>query len=1081
MIPFGLAEAMARALEIRADLGLGSDLCACDAVVSRAIEHAGLDAVALPPDDTILSQAYGVLDRQMGSIWYRQDLAGHKKSHLLAHELGHWWLHDDRLDTPDGESEVRAEWRGYDQAMTEVDGYSPVQRREMEANAFAAELLAPLTQVKEAFMNGSSARSIALSLGVDESLVVGQLVLGVLTAFTPEPGERTGTTGGPDLDADQRSAARSQEYRTLVLAGPGSGKTRALAARAAYLLECGARPERILALTFTRNAAEELRRRIVRAAGSAARSLAAYTIHGFGLELLRRFGHHVGLSPCPLIVDRVGSIRILEEIIAQGDGGELECLDAPTYPITELGDAIVAWKERGLRPHDLHVSEGRGQALLHAVRVYELYEARLRSMDAVDFPDLVARTVDMLSGCPEALNTVRDEYDHVLVDEIQDVDPLSWRLVELIAGLRARLWAVGDPLQAIYSFRVGQAMVNEAEDRFDDVHCLRRSYRFGPRTASLVNALAQRLGLSESAAIRNVAALPDGPIVAAQAADEEAEINEIAAHLGRMETWLGRGCRQAVLCRTNGQAKEIANGLRMRGIPACGPAGALDVSAVRDALAAMVRSVGLSMTGGIADDEAAVCPDLMEALEPIEILARWLFGDTGAARALAGPNRALDRSGLVWLWGIAAGRRMEESHGVEGSSGKMTLPVQESVRRVLADIRRAMAIGDDRLMLEAEQASAASVAVMTIHAAKGLEFDAVVVPRVNIGCFPPRPRPRMLELVGDERHGDGYSADEARLLYVAASRSRRSFVVSCCGTIGRRKASPSPLFDAARDAVAAVGGTVCAWRSCSAGEMQAPAVRLPQAAGPRVLCSNGALETYGRCPKRYWFEHAASHSAVEVGPYVVYVTALRESLRTMRRAADLADHVLRETAIRKWDDVWNSSRVAHDWTPMYRRRAEEAIRVACEHPEWRKGDIDVSLALEVENGTVELHADRLECIAEGSVVLERFIWRGRRKNTPASGRARLLYAAAKAQWPDADIRLQDRYMLTGEVVPLERPKDRGAGAMARADRLLQSMRLGRFDPRPGDQCVSCPYLLLCDRGVSSRQGVEMNNEEQEDA
>ncbi len=1046
-----------------------------------AVRLAGLDVVALPANDPILSYALGVLDRQMGTIWHTAELDPIPRAYLIAHELGHWWLHPGDPQSPDGDHEVGMEWG--DNVITEMDGYSPAQRREIEANAFAAELLAPVAMVREMFANGCSANAISRTLNVGESVVVGRLVAGILMGFTPEMPSAEATPAALTLDPEQRRAAECEARRTLAVAGPGTGKTRALAGRVVHLLRVGARPDRVLAVTFSRNAAEELRRRIAHVAGDAARSLSAYTIHGFGLEILRRFGHHIGLSRCPRVVDRVGSAGIVEGILADGEGGDLEYLDAPSRPVAELVAAIAHWKERGLTPSDVSGNDAEGIAS-SAARVFELYEARLRSLDAADFADLIGLSVAALSKSPDALRTLRGEYDHVLVDEVQDVDPLSWRLIELVAGENARLWAVGDPMQAIYSFRSGNGPQRDEREMFDAVHHLRRTYRCGPRIAAMVNALAETLGLSETAVMESVSRETDGPIVAVRAGNEAAELSGIAEHMREMESRFGPDCRQAVLCRTNAQAMEIAEGLRSLGIPAAGPATATDVGLVREALAAMLRATEPMPDSGSGTEDPRPA-DMRGAYAPRDVLGRWLFGETGAARSLLDPNTGLERSAMLWLW-ETVGR--PELHHAEQACREGTVGLRERVKRVESDIRRAVALGEDRLSTSAYGAGSRGVCVMTIHASKGLEFDVVYLPRLNEGRFPPRGRPRMLDMddsMDAERPPSACGAapelpDEARLLYVAVSRARRAVVVSCCASLDGRSAKASPLFAAAEETVQKAGGSLAEWDGSQADASES--VRRPTRVSEypvteRVTLPDAwpyhALETYRMCPKRVQFELARDDRVnANPSPYPAYVKGLRKALRVMRELSDHAADAQVRVAMEKWDEVSETHSGSPQWAPLYRTRAMSALVAASRNTEWRVGETCTDLTLKLEHGVVQISADRVEHHGLNQAVVERFIWRHPRKNPPGPGRARALYAAASATWPDAEIHLQDRYMLSGEVVVLETPRDGGVGASRSLNRILANIRRGWLPPKPGDHCAHCPFLLACDRhapGISEAE------------
>jgi superfamily I DNA/RNA helicase len=1049
-------------LAFRSALGIsGSALVPAPAVLDAALADTGLTVITLAPQDPLLGGADGVLDRQMGCIWQRSGLQPANAVLLVAHEVGHWRLHSGIADFADGAADTGGLWLSSSEPLTEVDGYSPAERREVEANAFALELLAPIGSVREAFLEGATARNIADSLGVSERVVVRQLTLGVLEGLTPDPVEEAAPSRSLELDDEQLRASRSPAKRTVVVSGPGTGKTRALTGRIVHLLDGGTAPERVLAVTFSRNAADELRWRLRDAVGSLADRVGVYTLHGYGLELLRRYGHHIGLPAEPQLMDRLGSLRVLENVLAQGHGGELEYLDAPMRPLPDLLHAVVTWKERRIGPDGVLSEPDETGTRRAAARVYRLYESELRRRGALDFPDMIGRSIELLRSSAEARHAVHAEIEHVLVDELQDMDPASLELIDLLTGDGGTLWMVGDPMQAIYAFRgaVGMDLAHETGGASRDtcVLRLRKGYRCAPQITEAANALAAELRLSGDRVLDACGSDAKCVLAAAIADNEQAEACGIAEWAREFHASGVRFGDQAVLCRTNNQAYALADRLRAFGVPVTAPATALDSPMVREAIRRTMNGEG---------DDAE---DLQEVGEASEALARVLFGCTGLARKAAVVGDQADRGGLAWLLQMAERARDNFVASAESDNGG-----KDAFAWM---IRRAITLGDDRLMPFEGSTEQDAVRIMTIHASKGLEFDAVFVPHMNAGRFPPKGRPSVLG--GHGAHADTGSAfdqQEARLLYVAASRARRFLIGSACATIGGRQARLSPLFCAFREAVRRAGGVELVWTGQPAG----CSPRTTTVAGSaRVMVSAGNVEMYERCPMRYRLSSESEPVSDPCGAYGAYVGALRMALRALRGSVNAGSEKAVARAFRTWTECWMAYHGGAGWSVLYGKRAAEIIRAAMNDRSWMDGEFAVPLELDLEHGKISVQADRVAEAEGKGIIVERFVFRGRRKNPPSPRQTAALWLASTRRWPGATVRVAYRFMASGEIVDVTPPRDGGKAVVAHYERVLSAIRQGLFYPKPDEQCGCCPYVFVCTRGHGALGdgGVEGSSEE----
>ncbi|MBM3495091.1 MAG: ImmA/IrrE family metallo-endopeptidase, partial [Armatimonadetes bacterium] len=888
--------AAAQALRVRDDAGerIGADTDAAR-VVAVALGLAGLTACAVAAADGLLAGADAVLDRQMQAVWFRSDVGDEDKTFLIAHELGHWWLHPDEAEFADAADDVQ--WGGLGSgSMQEVDGYSPAQRREVEATAFAAELLAPSALVLALFSDGKSAGEIADIIGVSERLVVRRLAATLLEGFAPACAESESTASEVALDPDQDRAARSAADATVVISGPGTGKTRALAGRALHLLGEGTDSDTILAVTFSRNAAEELRARLRASRVWGADRVQVYTLHGFGLEVLRRYGSHLGLPPSPTVVDAIAGATMIEEIVRDCELGDLDYPDAPLFPVPELLTAIARWKDQRITAEQARTLPDLPDAWREAARVYSEYERRLRDLGAVDFSDLIGLTTELLAADADVRLAVAGSVSHILVDELQDMDPSSLALLRLIGAGGATMWLVGDPLQSIYAFRGAGTGAVCGDDATADVLRLRRCYRCAPSVAALLGEVARMVEGAQPPDLVSCVGGGEATVVWATASDEAAQLDGIAECVRAASRSCTDFAGQAVLCRTNAQAHGVAEGLRNRGIPVAGPGRALSGAPVMAAIGSVARAAGLDAdVRGTAG--AVTAPDMRSAGTPGEILGRYLFGETGVARRFLGTGHEVDRAAMAWLWELAEATSWHTPSLASSDRSREPLASgrQRATATLLRNLRRALALGEDRVFGRASN----SVAVMTIHASKGLEFDRVYVPFLNAGCFPPRGRTGALPAMPVCGVGDGVAADEARLLYVALSRAKHSITVSTCERLSGRKARPSPLWPALTEAVRAVGGVEMSWSGrCSAGVPPA-AVRC---SAPEPLAEPGdwtrsALDEWERCPKRFCFRQGHGSAREQCGDYGSFVAATRAALDTMRGHVGLDDAALARAAM----------------------------------------------------------------------------------------------------------------------------------------------------------------------------------------
>ncbi|WP_288409579.1 UvrD-helicase domain-containing protein, partial [uncultured Sphingomonas sp.] len=254
------------------------------------------------------------------------------------------------------------------------------------------------------------------------------------------------------LNDPQRDAVLTTDGPVLVLAGAGTGKTAALTARLAHLLYTRkAYPSEILSVTFTNKAAKEMRERVGRLVGDMVEGMPWLgTFHAIGAKMLRRHAELVGLQSNFTILDTDDQLRLLKQLIVAAD------IDEKRFPARSLAGLIDDWKNRGLVPADIDAGESERYANGRGGELYAQYQARLRSVNACDFGDLLLHMLTILKTHADVLRTYQERFKYIMVDEYQDTNIVQYLWLRLLAQTRKNIACVGDDDQSIYSWRGAQ-------------------------------------------------------------------------------------------------------------------------------------------------------------------------------------------------------------------------------------------------------------------------------------------------------------------------------------------------------------------------------------------------------------------------------------------------------------------------------------------------------------------------------------------------------------------------------------------------------------------------------------------------
>ncbi len=598
------------------------------------------------------------------------------------------------------------------------------------------------------------------------------------------------------LNPQQREAVTAPPGNLLVLAGAGSGKTRVLVHRIAWLIRAEAvSPLGILAVTFTNKAAAEMRGRIERLLGMPAGALWVGTFHGIAHRLLRAHWQAARLPQNFQILDADDQQRLIKRVIR-----ELE-LDETRWPARQAQWFINQAKDEGKRPHQL-VSEDPTQAQL--VDIYRAYQEACDQGGLVDFAELLLRAFELWQGHPDLLEHYRRRFRHILVDEFQDTNAIQYAWLRLLAGDSGHVFAVGDDDQSIYGWRGARADNLQRYQRdFPATRLVRleQNYRSTGHILAAANGLirhnSDRLGkelwteAGEGEPVRLYTAFN--------------ELDEARFVVQRIRQWVEEGGARsecAVLYRSNAQSRVIEEALLAAAIPyrVYGGLRFFERAEIKDALAylrlaayrdddpAFERVVN-TPTRGVGERSLQILRDLARARGTSLYQAARLAIDEGlvnrrAAGALADFLALIERLGEGLrempleeaLARVVNETGLKEHHGKEkGERGRARL---ENLDELIGAARAFEPEGPESELapldaflahaaLEAGERQAGAgedcVQLMTLHSAKGLEFPLVFITGMEEGLFPH-------ELSLEE---PGRLEEERRLCYVGMTRARR--------------------------------------------------------------------------------------------------------------------------------------------------------------------------------------------------------------------------------------------------------------------------------------------------------------------
>lgn len=598
-----------------------------------------------------------------------------------------------------------------------------------------------------------------------------------------------------NLNESQREAVEAVEGPVLVLAGAGTGKTRVLTTRLSHILmQNRASTGEILAVTFTNKAASEMKERVSRLVGRPVEGWWVGTFHAIAARILRMNAEAVGLKPQFTILDSDDQIRLIKQMI------DIHDIDEKRLPPRAISSIIQRWKDRGYMPDKVPSSES-GQGDGKVLALYKDYQERLQTLNAADFGDLLLLCLELFRLQPQVLKEFQRRFRYVMVDEYQDTNVAQYLWLRLLAQEHKNICCVGDDDQSIYSWRgaeVGNILKFEEDFPGARVVRLERNYRSTPHILAAASGLIShnegRLGKTLWTDVNE-----GDPVKVRGVWDGEAEARLVGDEIEALQSKSSKLNDMAILVRAGFQTREFEERLITIGVPyrVIGGPRFYERQEVRDAIAYLrviaqpdddlaferivnvptrgigkttlqiihgyARSQGISLTRAIANlnETDELRPQARKSLiDALAMFERWR--DLAAVlppSQLCG--QVLEDSGYVDMWKM---KKDPDAPGRLDNLKELVAALEdfESMGAFLEHVSLVME-NDDR-------ADHDKVNIMTLHGAKGLEFDSVFLPGWEDGLFPNQ---RALD-----EGGLASLEEERRLAYVGITRAKKRAMIS---------------------------------------------------------------------------------------------------------------------------------------------------------------------------------------------------------------------------------------------------------------------------------------------------------------
>lgn len=1080
-------------------------------------EKLGITVERCLPGASILDGARATFDAPLLLIVHEDLGTPFEQAFLVSHEIGHAVLGD-------GEEEEGSAFQ-IDPARTSeaapvgmerVVDYSRRQRREVQMDLFARELLLPRSRVFDLHVTqGQTCSEIANRLGAPFEVVAQQMLDALL--LPPVPVVAAEAPVEIPLNEKQQTAANHRGAAFLLQAGPGTGKTRTLVARVESLLDEGVDPRRILLLTFSNKAAAEMSERIALKRPAEAAALCIGTFHSFGLDILRRFNDRCGLPVDPRLMDRTEVVELLEnefprlglihyrnlydpsqtaaEILTAVSRAKDEVVDAAGY--LALANAMA---NAASNPSEVEAAEKAAEV----AKVYARYEELKTFAQCVDFGDLVMRPVQLLESDEAVRRQLQSDYDHILVDEYQDVNHSSVRLLATLKPSGNNLWVVGDAKQSIYRFR-GASSFNMARFGCQDFpgavrDSLKINYRSTPEVVHAFSAFAAGMSAADGEEALEADRGPSGKLPEIITVDNASLLTSaIADGIQELRKSGYRYRDQAVLCRGNDRLSEVGRELERAGIPVLFLGSLFERPGVKDLVAVLSLLVDRRAMGLI---RTACWPEFAMSVEDAVCVFEHLRGtdaEPGAWRlsvpaeltpagqtALSSLNAALagfDATSQPWIvlatllldrtrqaariassasvsnqaQGIAIWQFMNFVRAQPNGQG---LPIQRLSDRV----RRLLRLRDDRDLRQLPTAAQGidAVRLMTIHGSKGLEFPAVHIAGVNKDSIPGALRTsKCPPPAGMVAGGQGSAEDIARaahneeqdcLFYVAMSRAKTRLAFYGATSTSNGRARPLSQF---LDRIGPVQR-----RAVTPTTVLPPApddAQIPIVFSGTPRFSSDAVALYESCARRFLYTHL-----LQVGGRRRMSSFMRmhEAIREVYRAVVAQGN----SRTGECEDLLSQAFAAqglheHGYVDDYRAIASTMLQYFLASRAGAQVEAPTALRIVLDGHEIEVTPDDV-LVRDG----KRAVRRVRTGHAPSRDSkdvgAAAFVLAVQSELPGAELELV--YLADAESKPLKLSPKELSNRQEKLGTIFRGIRGGQFRTNASDAtCPNCPAFFVC--------------------
>ncbi|TCU16393.1 UvrD-helicase domain-containing protein [Rhizobium sullae] len=1091
------------------------------ALSEHEAKRRGIDIDRVPKGSSILNGARALYDPSFPLIVHEETGNPFEDAFLIAHELGHVEL---------GDATLRDEVHSIDPARAaemppvgaeRVEDYSRRQRREVQMDLFAREFLMPRTTVRHLHLHDkATAEQIAKLLGAPKAVVAQQMLDALLL---PEPTvEPEGTTVRRPLNKQQKAAAEHWGSPYLLEAGPGTGKTQTLVGRILWLIDKGVDPRGILVLTFSNKAAGELFDRVAQVNPTAAAAIWIGTFHAFGLDIIRRHHDRLGLPDDPKMIDKADAIELLEDEAPRLSLVHFRNISDPTEDLDKMLAAISRAKDELAGVADFYQlaqammqtastpeEEKEAERQIEVASVYRRYEELKSGLKRLDFGDLVILPIKLFDDHEDVRASIAASYEHVLVDEYQDVNRSSVALLKKLKPGGTNLWAVGDIKQSIYRFR-GASSVNMAKFAKGDfpgaeVGRLEVNYRSTKEIVDAFSTFAIDMNVaggrdSSLESHRGLSGFaPEHRLTVSAQNETEAVADAIAEMRNR-----GMAYRdQAVLCTGNDRLSKIGSALETLNVPVLYLGSIFEREEVKDMLSflsllvdrkpmGLVRlatmegfTMSLADVGVVFDavgkgeapnpvwsleekDLPALSSDgrsalaktavalsgLHEASQPWDVLVSLLLDRSRIAAGIAETPTIASRARGIAIWQLLNFCRTQPS-------GK-GLPI----KRLLDRVRRLVRLADDRDLRQLPVAAQGldAVRLMTVHGSKGLEFRAVHFPGISGDSIPRSPNhfQGIESPDGLVRDATGKAAavrsaahldEQECLFYVALSRAKDSlFLYSPTKKANGHSWPVSPF--AARVIPPAIQRQLT------------PTIRLPQKGEEiidlsfdgRPTFKDTQLAVYEKCPRRFFYSYVLEtggrrvesafmkmHDAVQ--DVVDWITATEPA---GAQVAEAYDRLRVAMTVRGLDES--------GYVDDYLAIARELISSLISSREGQTRVDTAALSLSSDGVHVDVRVDELLQMKDGGLVARRIRTGHGTKASQGDLAASSFFMAVRDAFPNAIVEL----MNLADAAPIRVEFDKLSSRRQKISETIGGLSSGRFPAKPNNRtCHRCPAFFIC--------------------